>query len=65
MFTERQQQLIEIEGFWCQRMTQLTEENRYEDADALYTEFIVGQEDPITLFGEEHKWDFLQSVYSK
>ena len=52
--TERQQQLIEIEGFWCQRMTQLTEENRYEDADALYTEFIVDGQDPITLFGEEN-----------
>lgn len=65
MFTERQQQLIEIEGFWCQRMTQLTEENRLDDANALYTEFIVDGQDPITLFGQEGKWDFLQSVYSK
>jgi len=60
---ERKQQLIEIEGVWCQRMTQLTEENRMDDADSLYTEFIIDDQDPITLFGEENKWSFLQFSY--
>lgn len=60
---ERKQQLIEIEGVWCQRMTQLTEENRMDDADSLYTEFIIDDQDPIALFGEENKWSFLQFSY--
>lgn len=60
--TEKQIQLVEVEGYWCQRMTQLTEETRFDDADSLYTEFIIDDQDPITLFGESHKWAFLQVI---
>lgn len=44
--TQRQQNIDEIEYQWCGQMTLLVEENRIEDADALYSEFVVDEVDP-------------------
>lgn len=60
--TEQQFTLIEVESYWCQRMTQLTEENRVQDANSLFSEFVVDEEDPIEIFDLTSKWAFLQSV---
>jgi hypothetical protein len=60
--TEQQLILIEVESYWCQRMTQLTEENKPQDANSLFSEFVVDGEDPIQIFDLTSKWAFLQSV---
>jgi hypothetical protein len=43
--TQRQQNIDEIEYQWCEQMTTLVEENRIQDADALYSEFVVDEVD--------------------
>lgn len=43
--TQRQQNIDEIEYQWCEQMTLLVEENRIQDADALYSEFVVDEVD--------------------
>jgi hypothetical protein len=36
----------EIEAYWNNRMCQLVSENRLDDSDALYLEFVVDGEEP-------------------
>lgn len=57
--TEHQLTLIEVESYWCQKMTQLIEENRVQDANSLFSEFVVDEEDPIEIFDLTSKWAFL------
>mgnify|MGYP000335367242 CR=1 FL=1 len=42
--------ILNIENFWCERMTVLVDEGRLEDADALYSEFSVDDVDPTEWF---------------
>lgn len=45
----REQNLVEIECNWCEQMTSLVEQNRIQDADALFSEFVVDDVDPFEL----------------
>lgn len=38
--------IIEIEAFWNNRMCELVTEDRLDDSDALYLEFVVDGEEP-------------------
>jgi hypothetical protein len=38
--------LIEIEDHWNHQMRYLVDKDRYDDADALYLEFVVDGEEP-------------------
>ncbi len=40
---------------WCERMTYLVENDHYDDADALYLEYVVDGEEP-----EEFSWIMLE-----
>lgn len=44
----RETVLIELDAYWSNRMTELVDENRIEDADALYYEYVVDDEEPIS-----------------
>ena len=41
-----QQMICEIEAYWNNRMCELVTEDRLDDADALYLEFVVDGEEP-------------------
>ncbi len=38
--------LVEIEDHWNHQMCYLVDKDRYDDADALYLEFVVDGEEP-------------------
>jgi hypothetical protein len=42
----QRQILIEIEDHWNHQMCYLVDKDRYDDADALYLEFVVDGEEP-------------------
>jgi len=41
-----EQMMCEIEAYWNNRMCELVTEDRLNDADALYLEFVVDGEEP-------------------
>jgi hypothetical protein len=41
-----EQMMCEIEAYWNNRMCELVTEDRLDDADALYLEFVVDGEEP-------------------
>jgi hypothetical protein len=41
-----QQMMCEIEAYWNNRMCELVSQDRLEDSDALYLEFVVDGEEP-------------------
>ena len=41
-----EQMMCEIEAYWNNRMCQLVTEDRLDDSDALYLEFVVDGEEP-------------------
>ena len=41
-----QQMMCEIEAYWNNRMCELVTEDRLDDSDALYLEFVVDGEEP-------------------
>ena len=41
-----EQMMHEIEAYWNNRMCELVSEDRLDDADALYLEFVVDGEEP-------------------
>lgn len=47
--------LIEIESYWNHRMCDLVNEDRLDDSDALYLEFVVDGEEP-------DQWMFLEDL---
>lgn len=47
--------LIEIESYWNNRMCDLVNEDRFDDSDALYLEFVVDGEEP-------DQWMFLEDL---
>ncbi len=40
------QMMCELEAYWNNRMCQLVSEDRLDDSDALYLEFVVDGEEP-------------------
>lgn len=52
---KRQEALIDLEVYWCQRMTHLVESNQISNVDALYGEFVVDEEEPF--FDKEDGWE--------
>ena len=38
--------IIELEAYWNNRMCELVTEDRLDDSDALYSEFVVDGEEP-------------------
>jgi len=41
-----EQMMCELEAYWNNRMCELVTEDRLDDADALYLEFVVDGEEP-------------------
>lgn len=41
-----EQMMCELEAYWNNRMCQLVTEDRLDDADALYLEFVVDGQEP-------------------
>jgi hypothetical protein len=61
--TEQEQLLINLEAFWCQRMTELHEQGMVEDASALFSEFVLDNQDPFLDFDTKlQHWSFLQVI---
>lgn len=61
--TEQEQLILNLEAFWCQRMTELHEQNRIEDVSALFSEFVLDNQDPFLDFDTKTKhWSFLQVI---
>jgi hypothetical protein len=60
--TEQEQLILNLEAFWCQRMTELHEQNRIEDASALFSEFVLDEEDPFLDNKNHNNWAFLQVI---
>jgi len=54
MYITRENILCEVEVHWCDRMTELVQQNMIGDADALFSEFVVDGKEPF-----EHEWIFL------
>lgn len=54
LIAQRQKNIDEIEYQWCEQMTTLVEENRIQDADALFSEFVVDEVDP-----QDVEWLFI------
>ena len=52
MSQENMIKIIDIQNEqWCEQMTRLVENDQYDDADALYLEYVVDGEEP-----EEFTW---------
>ena len=52
MSQENMIKIIDIQNEqWCEQMTRLVENDQYDDADALYLEYVVDGEEP-----EEFCW---------
>lgn len=51
----QRQILVEIEDHWNHQMCYLVDKDRYDDADALYLEFVVDGEEP-------EDWLFLEDL---
>lgn len=56
MSQENMIRIIDIQNEqWCEQMTRLVENDQYDDADALYLEYVVDGEEP-----EEFCWFMLE-----
>lgn len=61
--TEQEQLILNLEAFWCQRMTELHEQNMIDDASALFSEFVLEDQDPFLDFDAKNQsWAFLQVI---
>lgn len=60
--TDQEQLLMNLEAFWCQRMTELHEYGMIEDASALFSEFVLDSEDPFFDDKTHSNWAFLQVI---
>lgn len=60
--TDQEQLLMNLEAFWCQRMTELHEQGMIEDASALFSEFVLESEDPFLDDKTHSNWAFLQVI---
>lgn len=54
MINSREQILTELEVYWCDRMTELVHQNRINDADSVFSEFVVDGKEPF-----EQEWIFI------
>jgi len=44
--------ITSIEEFYCQRLTELVDQERYQDSNAIFQEFVVNSQEP-------YEWMFL------
>jgi hypothetical protein len=51
----RDNTITAIEEFYCDRMTELVDEERFDDSNAIFEEFIVNEEEPV-------EWLFLEDI---
>jgi|DEB0MinimDraft_10_1074344.scaffolds.fasta_scaffold232241_1 hypothetical protein len=51
----KEQQIIDLEAYWSGQMCVLVSDDRIDDSDALYQEFVVDGEEP-------SEWIFLEYV---
>lgn len=42
----KEQHIIDIEAYWSERMCVLVSDDRIDDSDALYLEFVIDGEEP-------------------
>lgn len=57
MSQENMLHIIDIQNEqWCEQMTRLVENDQYDDADALYLEYVVDGEEP-----EEFCWFMVEA----
>ena len=47
--------ITSIEDFYCSRMTELVDENKLDDSNAIFNEFIVDEKEPV-------EWLFLEDI---
>lgn len=47
--------LDELDAYWSKRMTELVDQDRISDADALFSEYIIDGEEP-------DKWLFIENI---
>lgn len=55
---EKQQALIDLELYWCERMTSLFESNQIGSVDALFSEFVIDDYEPF-LNKDDDDWVFI------
>lgn len=51
----KENQIINLEAYWSERMCELVTADRIDDSDALYQEFVVDGEEP-------SEWVFLEDM---
>jgi hypothetical protein len=52
--TTREQNICEIESSWCDQITKLVDEDKIQDADALFSEYVIEGVDPF-----DDEWLFI------
>jgi hypothetical protein len=60
--TEQEHLILNLESFWCQRMTELHEQNKIDDLNALFSEFVLNDEDPFLNMKGLSQWTFLELI---
>lgn len=58
--SDKEKIIIDLEVFWCTRMTKLYEENKKEDVNYLFSEFVVDDNDPFLNYKNNTQWIFVQ-----
>jgi hypothetical protein len=54
MYITREEILANVEVHWCDRMTELVQQNMINDADALFSEFVLDGKEPF-----DQEWIFV------
>jgi hypothetical protein len=52
---QREEIIVDIEEFYCERLSYLVDSNRIEDSDSLYSEFVIDEKEP-------EDWIFMESI---
>ena len=47
--------ITSIENYYCDRMTELVDQERFDDSNAIFEEFVVNEEEPVN-------WLFLEDI---
>jgi hypothetical protein len=47
--------ITSIENYYCDRMTELVDQERFDDSNAIFEEFVVNEEEPAN-------WLFLEDI---
>jgi len=44
--SQRQQTIDELESFYCERLSQLIDQDEFDDAHSIYQEFVIDHQEP-------------------